>query len=288
MAKEKKPAQIQSTMSFDVVKFENFNSTVNELRTGMFAPVEKISGASLTYKDFVSNKRKRTIATKWGDVVIKGNILTQTHRDLLDCILAVSETPVEINTRGIAYYFKLSDVLAKYGNLRKGNYVWIKQKLDEIQTTSIEFKAKDSDKYISFNILEKTGFSDVQDSFGIVFSADYREYVEQQLTISYKDDLHKLLKIESALIKAIIRFFWTHNNCNISIEQLLATLGYPIESERAIRTAKTDIRKHQEILEQDFNIFYNKKENFIYHKHTESIKFLNPIKTPPSKKEIDS
>jgi len=80
----------QSIIEFDVVnKFEKTITTVNELRTGIFAPIDKISANSKTYKDFISNNRKRTIETSWGKTIIKGNILTQTHRDLLDCIIVL-------------------------------------------------------------------------------------------------------------------------------------------------------------------------------------------------------
>ena len=83
-------AGIQLTFKeFDIVKkFENSNATVSELRTGVFAPIEKISSKSKTYTQFIENQKKRFIETSWGKTVIKGNILTQTHRDLLDCLFA--------------------------------------------------------------------------------------------------------------------------------------------------------------------------------------------------------
>ena len=44
---------------FDIVKkFENSNATVSELRTGVFAPIEKISSTSKTYTQFIENQKK--------------------------------------------------------------------------------------------------------------------------------------------------------------------------------------------------------------------------------------
>jgi len=279
MAKKKQQitvAQQQDLFNFDVNKFENFNATVNELRTGIYAPIERISHNSATNVAFVKNGRRRFISTKWGDVKVIGNILTQTHRDLLDCILSVADQPIALSDERVAYYFKFADVLREYGN-EQNNYNWLKKKLQEIQTTAIEFKAKDSNSFVSFNILEKIGFSETHDSYGIVFSADYRKYIEKSLTVDYKDELPRLLKIKSALLKAIIRFFWTHKNCNISVEQLLESIGYPVDSERSIRIAKKEIKDNAEMLENEFGIAYNKKENFLYTQINENINFIAPI-----------
>lgn len=279
MAKKKQQitvAQQQDLFNFDVNKFENFNATVNELRTGIYAPIERISHNSATNVAFVKNGRRRFISTKWGDVKVIGNILTQTHRDLLDCILSVADQPIALSDERVAYYFKFADVLREYGN-EQNNYNWLKKKLQEIQTTAIEFKAKDSNSFVSFNILEKIGFSETHDSYGIVFSADYRKYIEKSLTVDYKDELPRLLKIKSALLKAIIRFFWTHKNCNISVEQLLESIGYPVDSERSIRIAKKEIKDNAEMLENEFGIAYNKKENLLYTQINENINFIAPI-----------
>jgi hypothetical protein len=279
MAKKKDSNVIQSTFDFPSVinKFENFNATVNELRTGIYAPIEKISTNSITYKNFVANHRKRKILTRWGAVNIKGNILTQTHRDLLDCILANADETKEVNTGGIAVYFRLSDIVKAYFGSDNKNYAWVRRKLDEIQTTSIDFESTD-DSYYSFSILEQVAFSKSHDSFGIVFSADYRKYVEQQLTVNYKAELSNLLKVQSALLRAIIRFFWSHQHCNISVEQILISIGYPVESDRAVKTAKKEIRENEELLNK-FGIFYNKKENFIYTQNSSDITFINQCKS---------
>ncbi len=282
MAKKKQQmtvAQQQQVFNFDVNKFENFNATVNELRTGIYAPIEKISHNSATNIAFVKNGKRRNIVSSWGEVNVLGNILTQTHRDLLDCVLTVASQPVAIEGGSVAYYFKFTDVLNTYNTGNKKNFSWVKKKLQEVQTTGIEFKEKDKKNFVSFNIIEKVAYSEEHELWGIVFSADYRKYVEQNLTLDYKEELPKLLKIDSALLKSIIRFFWTHKYCNISVEQMLRSIGYPIESERAIRTAKKEIKDNKEMLENEFGIYYNEKENFIYTQITDNINFIPPTKS---------
>ncbi len=279
MAKKKQQitvAEQQLLFNFDVNKFENFNATVNELRTGIYAPVSQITHNSATAISFAKNGKRRIISSNWGEVTILGNILTQTHRDLLDCILSVSNQPVALKDDRVAYYFKLADVSKEYAKDSKNNFTWIKKKLQEIQTTAIEFKPKDSKSFVSFSILESVGFSETHDSYGIIFSSNYRKYVEQNLTVDYQQELPKLLKIDSALLKAIVRFFWTHKHCNISIEQMLKSIGYPVESDRAVLTAKKEIKNNAEILEKEFGIFYNKKENLLYTQINEHINFIPP------------
>ena len=93
MAKRKQQitvAQQQDLFNFDVNKFENFNATVNELRTGIYAPIEKISTNSITFKKFVQNKKRRSILSSWGEVHvivednrIQRNVRTQELVDLL-------------------------------------------------------------------------------------------------------------------------------------------------------------------------------------------------------------
>jgi hypothetical protein len=268
-------AQQQLVFNFDVNKFENFNATVNELRTGIYAPIAQFTHNSVVMKNFIANKKRRTIKSSWGEVTVIGNILTQTHRDLLDCVLSVAEQPIAINDGRVAYYFSISDVIKKY---TKGlnNYKWVKEKLQEIQTTAIEFKGKEDEDFISFNILETVAFSKKEDSFGIVFTSNYRKYVELSLSIDYEQELSKLLKVDSALLKAIIRFFWTHKHINISTNQVLISIGYPVENDRAVRSAKKEIRDNSEVLEKEFGIFYNKKENLLYTQINEHINFISP------------
>jgi len=280
MAKKKTdPNQQTFDLPSVINKFENLSAAVNELRTGIFAPITKISSKSIIHKKFIDNKRERRIETTWGTVVVAGNILTQTHRDILDCVFAAASNDTkELSDGSIAVYFKLADISKALSSKGEDNYNynWIKQKLKEIQTTAIEFRAKDSKDYFMFNFLSKAAFSEKHGSFGLVFTKEYKQFIESQLTVNYQQELPKLLKVDSALLKAIIRFFWTHKHCNISVEQVLKSIGYPIESDRAIMTARKEIKDNAEILEKEFGIFYNKKENFLYTQTNENITFIPP------------
>lgn len=274
MAKRKN----QLTLEFDVVqKFEKTLTTANELRTGIFAPIDKISANSKTYKDFIQNNRKRSLETSWGKTIIKGNILTQTHRDLLDCIIAGAKEIKELEGGAIAVYFSTTDILKSYSGKTNTNTRWLKDKLDEIQNSSIEFKQNNTKDYYSFSIIDSHAFSTKHNSFGLVLTPAYRKFFEEQLTVNYKKELPKLLKVKSALLKAIIRFFWTHSTgSNMDIENLLKTVGFPLESIRMKQKAIKEIKDNVDLL-LEYGIIFEPKSKLIYRKSSfeNSITFMN-------------
>lgn len=290
MAKRKESSR-QIRFEMDIVsKFEKTNTSVEELRTGIWAPVSKVS--SVMKKNFEALKRQKVVKTSWGEVVVKGNILTQAHRDLLDCILAVRTNTKELPSGDVAVYFNRTDALKKYGDEEGKNHKWLKEKLTEIQTTAIELKDKAGNFY-QFNILKLTAYSENENSYGIVFTSEYRKYIEGQLTIGYLDELNKLMKIESALLKSIIRFFWTHKDAwKMDIDDLLKTVGYPQDSVRMIRNAKKEIEDNIEKLEE-FGIYSDQEEilegkkvkikKILYRKPEETkLTFIAPLNTTPS------
>lgn len=292
MAKKKESPR-QSRFELDIVKkFERSNASVEELRTGIWAPIEKFSHNSLILKNFEANKRKRAIETSWGKVIVSGNILTQAHRDLIDCIMAVSSNTKELQGGDIAVYFQKSDALKKYGDKASKNHKWLDDKLNEIQNSSIELRDKKGNHY-RFNILKLTAYSEAEETFGIIFTSEYRKYIESQLTIGYLAELDKLLTIDSALLKSIIRFFWTHKDAwKMDIDNLLSTVGYPLDSEQMVRSAKREIEANLDQLEE-FGIFSieekiiegkrKKVKRLLYRKPENSeITFIAPSVTSPT------
>lgn len=259
MAKKRESSN-QSKFELDIVsKMERSNVAVSELRTGLWAPIEKISSTSLIYKNFVKNKRSRAISTTWGRVLVTGNILTQVHRDILDCIIAEADNIEENLDGSVAVFFNESTVLKKYGNEAGSNHTWLRTKIREIRNTSIEMEDKNK-KYYAFQIIEEDGAIPSTGEFKIVFSSKYRQYIESQLTIGYIDELDKLLTMPSALLKAIIRFFWTHKDAwKMEIKELIATVGYPQDSDQAIRAARREVEAHLELLEE-FGIYVSEEE----------------------------
>ena len=237
--------------------FKNNNATVTELRVGIFAPITQVTASSTTHRDFVSAGRVRKINTAWGEVKIKGNILTQVHRDIIDAIFATASFSETTKAGNIALFFSGYEVQDFLGLKSKTNNTWLKKKLDEIKTTNIEFRDKEGNEY-DFNITDSGGYSAKKDSFVIVFTEGYRNFFQSQVTVNYKEELRQLMTVEDSLIKAIIRFFFTHaNDVKIGFEALLDTVGYP-QNPVTLKKARKKIREHLLDLKK-FNIEVNLK-----------------------------
>jgi hypothetical protein len=96
-------------------------------------------------------------------------------------------------------------------------------------------------------------------------------FFQNQVGVNYKKELEKLMKVDDPLIKAIIRFFFTHaNNMQIELLNLLEVLGYPMSIPASIKKARRTIREHIDILEQ-FNIAVDIKSFLFRYTKLESI-----------------
>jgi hypothetical protein len=274
----------QQQFEFDIVKkVENFNATVDELRTGIFAPIEKITKNSTTYKKFVEAQEKRMIETSWGNVIIHKQILTQVHKDILDCIFVNANETKKVDG-GIIFCFSAKKVLKEYG-YKDPSTKWLDKKLLELETASIELQQNNGNKY-RFKIITSSGYSEEHDSFIIKLSNEYIDFFDKSTIINYKQELSKLLKVDSPLLKAIIRFFWTHNESKMSIvtepngkKGLLETIGFPTDSPRTLQKAKKEIKDNHELL-SSFGIRYeeDKKNKISYLKSSfeNNITFSGP------------
>lgn len=275
MAKEKK----QELTLFDQIqtKLDRSTSTVVELRTAMWAPIEKISKASITYKDFIANKNVRKIQTSWGEVEIRNRLLTQTHKDIFDAIFTFKkETKILANGK-IALYFTPYEILNELGKSTT-HYTWLKQKIDEIADARLKY-INNGDEY-SFSIFSKVAYSEKKGMYGIVIDEDYQRFFVNSLTLDYSRYIKDIALINDALIKAIIKFFLTHDTRNypfrIGFEEVMKSVGYPIDSDRQISSAKNSVYSFTEKL-AEYTIEYNKKDQMFEYHGKENVYFTKAL-----------
>jgi len=247
-------------------KFTLTNVSVSELRTGIFAPFSKISGNSAIYKEFRDNGFKRVIETTWGVASIKGKLLTQIHRDILDALF-IKNTKIEqvMDTTGeynFHVYFKKGEIL-QYIKKRAENNNWLSKMLDDIKESTIKI---DTNKYTnSFNIINEVIYSKEHEAYRIELSKSYCKYFINDLTLNYRTEFNKLIDINNGLIKAIIRFFWTQNKFQIGIIKLLNYIGYS-NNKRSIKTAFKTIYNNEDTLKKCGIILNKKKDVLSYNK----------------------
>ncbi|QOP46816.1 hypothetical protein [Sulfurimonas paralvinellae] len=275
---QKKP--IQKSL-FETVedKIKYSTSSVEELRVPIYAPVKQLPPQSVAAKDFKKNNNVRIIETKWGHVEIRNRLLTQTHKDIMDLIFTYNKKIRRLEDGTIAVYFSQSEIAKFYSDdieNKSKNLRWFRQKLDEISDCRIQYKDKNGNE-IDFRIILKKAFSSKENLYGIVLDPNYVEFYERGLSINYSSKIPDLLSVDSPLVKSIIRFFFTHKAINLSLENILTTVGFPLPaSTRTLQTAKKTLREHIDVF-KSFDIIYDSKKEIFYYKGTDDVFINMPI-----------
>lgn len=276
-----KKVSIQKSL-FETVedKIKYSTSSVEELRVPIYAPVKQLPPQSVAAKEFKKNNNVRIIETKWGHVEIRNRLLTQTHKDIMDLIFTYHKKIKRLEDGTIALYFSQSEISKFYNNddseNKSKNLKWFRQKLDEISDCRIQYK-DNSGNEIDFRIILKKAFSSNENLYGIVLDANYVEFYEKGLSVNYSSKIPDLISVESPLVKSIIRFFFTHKAINLSLENVLITIGFPLPaSTRTLQVAKKTLRESVELFKH-FDIIYDSKKEVFYYKGTSEVYINMPI-----------
>lgn len=266
---------------FDVVsKIEQSTASVTELRVPIFAPVQKLSGNSITAQAFKKSGGIRVIQTSWGKVEIRGRkLLTQVHRDLLDCIYTHASNVQHKEDGDVAMLFSQGKILREYSRDKsesfETNTKWLKEKIEEIRDVTVKFE-DGSKRSADFNLIKYLDYDDEASSYCITLDRRYLRFYEQELSIGYKRELPKLLKVDSALIRALIRWFFTHKDeSKYKLITVLEALGFPVESPKSLQVAKREIKNRIEEL-LTFGIEYDLEagDGMFYYRGNENVSFI--------------
>jgi hypothetical protein len=289
---------------FNVVeKIENSTATITELRIPIFSPVQKLSGNSVTAREFKKNGGIRTIETSWGKVEIRGRkLLTQVHRDLLDCIYTHASKVLPLPTEEVVLVFSQTKILKEYSRDSKSDHwenqtKWLKEKIKEIRDITVNYVDTKGNSF-DFNLISHLDYLEEHKAYSITLDNRYLKFYERELSINYKKELNKLLKVDSALIKAIIRWFFTHKKeSRFKLMTVLEALGFPIDSPKSLQVCKREIKGRVGEL-HSFGIDYNPKEEMFYYMGNTSVGFipslfkqnsqLIEVETPLEKKSLKS
>jgi len=265
---------------FNVVeKIENSTSTITELRIPIFSPVQKLSGNSVTAREFKKNGGIRTIETSWGKVEIRGRkLLTQVHRDLLDCIYTHASKVLPLPTEEVVLVFSQTKILKEYSRDSKSAHwenqtKWLKEKIKEIRDITVNYVDTKGNSF-DFNLISHLDYLEEHKAYSITLDNRYLKFYERELSINYKKELNKLLKVDSALIKAIIRWFFTHKReSRFKLMTVLEALGFPVDSPKSLQVCKREIKSRIGEL-QSFGIDYNPKEEMFFYMGNTSVGFI--------------
>lgn len=282
MSKESIKTKNRQPVLFDVVtKIEQSTASVTELRVPIFAPVQKLSGNSTTAQAFKKNGGIRVIETSWGKVEIRGRkLLTQVHRDLLDCIYTHSSNINYKEDGDVAILFSQGKILREYSADKSESYEtntkWLREKIEEIRDVTVKFE-DGSKRSADFNLIKYLDYDEEASSYCITLDKRYLRFYEQELSIGYKRELPKLLKVDSALVRAIVRWFFTHKEASkYKLLTVFEALGFPIDSPKTLQVSKREMKLRREEL-LSFGIDYNPEDGehgSFYYKGNENVSFI--------------
>jgi len=286
---EQKTPYVQKVLFEEVQKkFSETITTTDELKIAIWAPVSKISPNSSIYKDFITNERKRTIKCDFKDIAeieVSGEILTQTHKDIVDAIFSTNKKLIKTDEGDIVQYISVYEVLKIVSN-SPTNYSWLTDKIDEIKRAVITLRPKigNNKSRVSFNIFNTIYYDADKEMYAIVLNKEFVRFFVGRLTMDYSKHLPVLAKLKgegNGFIKAAIRFFVAQKATDdkpyhIKLSTLLEKLDQPRETTRQMTSAQTYVNKYKDLLET-FSIEFNKSTKiFIYH-GAKNLKFTKSL-----------
>ena len=275
-----KPIKKNQPALFDVVdKIEQSTASVTELRVPIFSPVQKLSGNSVTAREFKKNGGIRAIETSWGQVEIRGRkLLTQVHRDLLDCIYTHASHIQRLENGEVTIQFSQTKILKEYsGDDKSSSWAtqtkWLREKIKEIRDVTINYVNKKGDSF-DFNLISHLDYLEDINTYAITLDPRYIRFYERELSVNYRRELPKLLKVQSALVKAILRWFFTHKDeSKYKLLTVLNALGFPVDSPKTLQTAKKELRNSQELF-RSFGIDYDPDDETFFYRGNPNVGFV--------------
>lgn len=241
-------------------------STVIENSLAIFLPHKRLDKTNI-YKEFINNNQLLELESDFFEKVeIRGRLLGQLHKDILEMLLTSEKT---FNVEKQLFKVKITayELLKKLG-LSTGNKVWLIKKIKEIAECRIDLYFKDgSGKNISFNFGIIDDILEVDKEYlTINFTTAYTLFMLKTEMLEYSDYVNDIVRIENNFIKAIVRYLLIHkgNNSQIRIENLIKKLEYQkliskIDLQRDLRLLKKE--ETQMMLRNKFGITLTNNNN---------------------------
>jgi len=256
-------------------------STVIENSTAIFLPHKRLDKSSVQKKFYEQNQILEIKSDLFNKVEIRGRLLCQTHKDILEILLTSPKTYNEekktFSVKVTAYH--VLKRLGKYTSNKK----WLSQKLSEIAECRIEIEFQDNTKKsrrFNFGFIETISKEDEKE-FTIRFLSTYSYFMAKNEMIDYSNHVENILQIKNPFISSIVRYMLTHkgNNSQISIDNLIKKLNFKnLISKEQLKDNITELKreKTQQMLEEKFGIILTNKKQTITYNSTSFKQIIQP------------
>lgn len=263
-------------------------STVIENSIAIFLPFKRIDKTDI-YKKFERKNKIIDIENHFFEKVeCKGRLLGQTHKDILEILLSMSEhTTYSKDTAR----FKITTTayeLTKRLKRNKGKKQWIIEKIDEIAECRIKiFYTNSNNDNETFNFSFISSIRTINENeIEINFTPEYTHFLIHNELLDYRNYIPSIMELEGDIkeiqrtykkrrnldgsyglkrginaefIKSVVRYMLTHNgkNSQISIDNLIDKIKLnAIMSNRELEENLFDLKREpvQELLKNKFGI----------------------------------
>ncbi len=244
-------------------------STILENSMGIFLPHTRLDKSNVLHELFENNQTLTLKSDIYEKVEIKGRLLCQTHKDILEVLLTSKKFWMK-DIKAFRVEISAYQIFKKLGK-SSGNKKWLEQKLDEIAECRIKmtFDSKEEDTF-NFGFISAIGGKNAGDKkFSIVFSPSYSHLMAKNEMLDYSNYVADILSVENYFTKAVIRYMLIHNgrDSKITIENLVKKLN--LEKVISKKQLEEDIRyirkpETQKMLKEVFGIELKNNETIVF------------------------
>jgi len=249
-------------------------TSIFENRIPVFLPVKQVTHLKL--KKELDEKGVVVFDTPYGILEIRGNLLTQTHKNLLEAILSYEK--YEIEDGSFYVKFKPYDLLKnKLGKTHPNDYKHLNKLLKELAAFSMVLKIG-PDIEIGFRLIDdflidhrsEENNSKKEYFYFIKFTRILSAVWENETLFNYTKMIPLFDKINIPIVQAVTKFLLTYEKKEFKIQEILKifNLDKIFLSKKSQNKVLQDIRnsfKNPEILffYKTFGIYYIEEEDLI-------------------------
>lgn len=259
----------------------NCNTTVSIVRSAMFAPTlkrNKNKGQDIIFRN------------NWAELKISGkyNNLTQTHLNILDLMFANAKEIIKLINGELVIKFSVWKILKALGQ-NGYNYQWLKDKLDDLQTTLTVLKTKDYELHetvLHFHKWTKTpnpdspknclNNNDYGKLYGVCFNSSFVKFFGIDINLNYIQILPDILSLKTGVLQAFVRFIISHDKLNMKLADVLLNIRAIDNTitKRAEQYIFKNIYDNKNILLEKFKIKIENGIVYYDHSDTDKVYFL--------------
>ncbi len=195
-------------------------SSVIENRIPLFWGLNRSSlKATTLYKSFEENGKEILIKKDNYTLKIKNNLLTQTHKDILEALLLMRKSAIKQS-------FNMYDIFKILDKKSKNNY-WLEDIIEELVNVKIHI-TYDNDNFVKmFGILSNLEYERENGEAVVTWDDAFLAIYDESAILNYSKYINQISNLNHDITKQVVRWLLTYQHLQINLETLLVhKLGF--------------------------------------------------------------